>query len=263
MYFLALDTGFATAEEAIDWLEMQRCSSNQHAPITSAMLTSGMQDMIIKELNRDMYYFTKKVCFDLSPDSELPSDDRRSLNKGRFAGLMIRTIPELQQAYDPVASASQPIIAASILKRTLNFLDSSSAKVKDEPVLQAQAERTTYLVPEYCEQVNMKASVVAMALLFPSFSVRLDSYLFAVELNERMGTSINLNLLVDAITACQARHGRDYERLEYLGDAYLKLITSVAVYLQFPRYHEGLLTMERTAILENKNLRSLAIKQKL
>lgn len=44
------------------------------------------------------------------------------------------------------------------------------------------------------------------------------------------------------------------ERLETLGDSYLKFITSLFLYTMFPKYAEGSLTMLKGKIIGNRNL---------
>lgn len=46
----------------------------------------------------------------------------------------------------------------------------------------------------------------------------------------------------------------DLERLETLGDSYLKFITSLFLYNTFPDYNEGPLTALKGKILGNRNL---------
>lgn len=244
---------------------MQRSYYDQHEPVNNKHLETGLNDTIIKERDRPVYYFTKTVRTDLNPDSSLPADDKY-FKRENTSSPLIRTRPETLYSSIEKVRPDQPIIVASPLKRTLNYLAPPALpKVKQvvqEPIAPSKSA-VAYLIPQLIDVVNMRGSVVATSFLIPSLMTRIDSYLIAEELNRAMGTSISLKYLVEAITTRQANHGYDYERLEFIGDSYLKLISTVAVYLEFPQYHEGLLTMRRTAILENKNLRRQAIKRKL
>lgn len=53
---------------------------------------------------------------------------------------------------------------------------------------------------------------------------------------------------------------KNYERLEFLGDAVLKLCVSDILYKKFPKYAEGDLTKIRSVIVSDKTLAEIAIK---
>ena len=76
----------------------------------------------------------------------------------------------------------------------------------------------------------------------------------------------NSELLQTALThSSYARGGRrksvmDNERLEFFGDAVLKLVVSDYLYQKFPSYSEGELTKLRAQLISDKNLAYLADK---
>ncbi len=53
------------------------------------------------------------------------------------------------------------------------------------------------------------------------------------------------------------------ERLEYLGDAVLELVTTEALYKKFPSYPEGQLTVLRAALVNYQNMAQVALELKL
>lgn len=53
------------------------------------------------------------------------------------------------------------------------------------------------------------------------------------------------------------------ERLETLGDAYLKFITSLFLYNEFPKHSEGYLTALKGKIIGNRNLYYCGIKKNI
>ncbi|OAD61482.1 Endoribonuclease Dicer [Eufriesea mexicana] len=57
-----------------------------------------------------------------------------------------------------------------------------------------------------------------------------------------------------ALTAKSGLDAFNLERLEILGDSYLKFIVSVFLYNNFPRYNEGILTSLKGKIIGNRNL---------
>jgi ribonuclease-3 len=81
------------------------------------------------------------------------------------------------------------------------------------------------------------------------------------ELEEKLGLGFeNTNLILQALThssyAKQKGSSAVFhnERLEFLGDAVLKLIMSDYLYHHYPKYHEGELTKKRAALISDKVL---------
>jgi ribonuclease-3 len=71
-------------------------------------------------------------------------------------------------------------------------------------------------------------------------------------------------LLIQALThpsVCEKVDTRDflgdYQRLEFLGDAVLQLVLSHKLYLMFPEFPEGRLTVTRTELVKRKTLAKL------
>ncbi|CAG9838636.1 unnamed protein product [Diabrotica balteata] len=66
-----------------------------------------------------------------------------------------------------------------------------------------------------------------------------------------------------AFTCAKANDIVNLERLETLGDSFLKFISSVYIYLKFPQYNEGLATSLKGRLVSNKNLFYLAVRKNL
>ncbi|CAG9824066.1 unnamed protein product [Phaedon cochleariae] len=69
--------------------------------------------------------------------------------------------------------------------------------------------------------------------------------------------------LYRALTAAKANDIVNLERLETLGDSFLKLISSVYISLRFPHYDEGRATNLKSRLVSNKNLYYLAVRKEL
>ncbi|CAH1110958.1 unnamed protein product [Psylliodes chrysocephalus] len=69
--------------------------------------------------------------------------------------------------------------------------------------------------------------------------------------------------LYRALTAAKANEIVNLERLETLGDSFLKLLTSVYIYLRFPEYDEGRATSLKGRMVSNRNLFYLALKKNI
>lgn len=66
--------------------------------------------------------------------------------------------------------------------------------------------------------------------------------------------------ILESLTTRQALFDVDLERLEMLGDSFLKQAVSILLFFQHPTFNEGRLTMIRKANISNRNLRKVAIR---
>lgn len=73
----------------------------------------------------------------------------------------------------------------------------------------------------------------------------------------------DLSEIYRALTAAKANDIVNLERLETLGDSFLKLISSVYISLRFPSYDEGRATSLKGRLVSNKNLYYLSEKKNL
>ncbi|CAF1053013.1 unnamed protein product [Adineta ricciae] len=73
----------------------------------------------------------------------------------------------------------------------------------------------------------------------------------------------SIELLFQAITRCSADHRINMESLETLGDCFLKLAVSMALYYQYPSANVGVLTKEKIQEITNENLYRIAVESRL
>lgn len=116
-----------------------------------------------------------------------------------------------------------------------------------------------------------------MAYLFPAIVHRVESYLIALEASALLNLKIRPDLALQAITKdsdnteehdseqlnFQHGMGNNYERLEFLGDCFLKMATTISLYGLFPDNDEYKYHVDRMLLICNKNLRDNAIELKL
>lgn len=74
----------------------------------------------------------------------------------------------------------------------------------------------------------------------------------------------NKQLVIEAIThksyANEHENLKHYERLEYLGDAVIDLVTSNYLFTRYPQYNEGILTRMQAVIVSAKSFSEVASK---
>lgn len=84
-----------------------------------------------------------------------------------------------------------------------------------------------------------------------------------LQLSDVENKTPNLAALLEAMTATRAMEGLQSERLEFLGDSFLKLAASLEVFTNFHQAAEGELTQRRRNIICNRSLTQLAVKTEM
>lgn len=142
---------------------------------------------------------------------------------------------------------------------------------------QTLANRQVLDVDEGCPETPSKIRVVAADKctidklpfekaifgLFISVVVdRLEAALLATKLRDTILRDVGFQStrhIITAVTAPTAHVLTDYQRYEFLGDSVLKFTVSCQVYMQHPNWHEGYLTANRDAIVQNNRLARAAL----
>ena len=113
--------------------------------------------------------------------------------------------------------------------------------------------------------------------MFPGNITRLESYLIAMEAFESFGLRVKLDLALEAFTKSsdnteehrttqilvERSMGRNYERLEFIGDCFLKMATSISLFTRNPEDNEFEYHVSRMVMICNKNLLKTALEEKL
>lgn len=114
-----------------------------------------------------------------------------------------------------------------------------------------------------------------MALVLPVVMYRVDSVLIASEICSSVDLAIRPDLALEAVTKdsfnteehgedqvdFQPGMGRNYERLEFLGDTFLKMATTISVYTLYPNENEFEYHVKRMLMLNNRNLYTHALEK--
>lgn len=116
-----------------------------------------------------------------------------------------------------------------------------------------------------------------MALTLPAILHRLDSSLIVLEACSLLDIQIRPSLALEAMTKdsdnteehdkedinFQAGMGNNYERLEFLGDTFLKMATTISLFTLIPESDEFEYHVERMLLICNQNLYNHATDRKL
>lgn len=116
-----------------------------------------------------------------------------------------------------------------------------------------------------------------MCYVFPAILHRFEDYLIALDACEHLGLNIRPRLALEALTKDSensGEHGEEkinfrsgmgpnYERLEFLGDCFLKMATSISTFVLQPNENEFEFHVRRMLMLCNQNLFETAKKLNL
>ncbi|XWX01289.1 hypothetical protein V2A60_009315 [Cordyceps javanica] len=165
-----------------------------------------------------------------------------------------------------IFDTEQPVYRAMLLSLRRNFLD-------EKDVENFRQDQLCYITLQCLKLSPISADVARAALLLPSILYRLESALIVAEAVDLLGLSLPLQLALEAFTKTQINSDDEalddehdelggqfnYERLEFLGDTFLKMATTIALYTRNPSANEFEHHVERMLLLCNKNLFNTAL----
>ena len=217
-------------------------------------------------------YFSESVVegkgpFDQVPQEYLPKTGK----KARATSIIYFTDSHWNNAkntqWDRQAGKidrNQPVLKAELQTVRRNFLDKPTEKERDVAVC--------WIAPEPLQIARLTPAAARTALVWPSVLHRLEQYLIVLEAINNMGLQgITSELALEAFTKddktddsenqvhsgnCRGM-GKNYERLEFIGDSLLKMTSTIAVFNRTTCDEEGM-HCRRMEILCNRTLFNVA-----
>ncbi|KAI9598092.1 hypothetical protein BDF19DRAFT_411427 [Syncephalis fuscata] len=248
-------------ESSIDWNQVKECGplasqQNQPVPLISRLDTIKTGMTIIDATKYSQYYEIAEIRQDLSPVTPLPTNNQSTLLTMKEHLLNTREYS--------VKRENQPLLHGKLINyKKFNYIEPTPAKQQEMDEQTTTLLLDDYLLPETCQLIPFKASVLRMGLLLPSFLYQMEKALLAVEYGARFNLSTTLENLVHAISTPAIDTKDNYERLEMLGDSILKIMTSTSLYIKHPENHEGLLHKRRQYLIANESLCRLAVERNM
>ncbi|XP_057508707.1 dicer-like protein 4 isoform X1 [Actinidia eriantha] len=159
----------------------------------------------------------------------------------------------------PLLKAKQLFCLDNLLRKGGN----SESRGKEEHFVE--------LPPEICQLkiIGFSKDIGSSLSLLPSIMHRLESLLVAIELKNRLsasfpeGAEVSADRVLEALTTEKCNEWFSLERLEVLGDAFLKFAVGRHLFLLHDTLDEGQLTRKRSNLVNNSNLLKLATMSKL
>ncbi|KAI0595071.1 RNase3 domain-containing protein [Biscogniauxia sp. FL1348] len=220
-------------------------------------------------------FYTLRRCYGLKPtDPQLPgvpkgqhkkrNRQEDNLDIWNFSiSLWAKSLAKVPINHD------LPVIEAEYISLRRNMLDEFE-KVEDN-------ERRCYIVLKTLQISALPIDVVGMAYTLPAIIYRLESNLIVLDACKSLGLDIRPDLALEAMTKdsdntdehseeqinLQRGMGKNYERLEFLGDSFLKMSTTIALFSQIPESDEFQYHVDRMTLICNRNLFNNALELKI
>ncbi|KAF9086214.1 Dicer-like protein 1 [Mortierella sp. AD031] len=251
-------------ELLVDWEEVQSgaaFSSSKMAPRIQDTDFSWdrLQDVLLFERGQmNRFYYPTALRTDLTPNSLIPTTTSSSTGhdiQTRESDLSAAnsTFAQFYKAKREIEirDLDQPLIEVKKMPKRADHLQSIK---KSPPGPKSSAVR--FLIPELGQKCPISASVLRSADWMVSALVRVDDLLKTTEFLSEFGLlgQVKVPLMLEALTATETSYTMNYQRLELLGDTFLKFMMAVDLYIRFPLRDEGWLTMKRTAKISNSHL---------
>ncbi|KAI8902968.1 hypothetical protein BC833DRAFT_571419 [Globomyces pollinis-pini] len=137
---------------------------------------------------------------------------------------------------------------------------------KEETTMNEDDEncRRVILLLEACNVLPFNGKYLTLVHLFPSLYHQIQLHCLVDDFFTQTGfPKIPHHMILPAFCAPNANEGYDYERLETMGDAFLKYAVTVSIYHQQNNISEHELSNNRGRAISNQNLYSIGMDKKL
>ncbi|KAM0283091.1 hypothetical protein ACHAQH_002694 [Verticillium albo-atrum] len=261
----------------IDWDHLLTTRDVDYLPYDQESKASFYQNrFVIDPYTGSRKLYVKGIRADLKPTDMVPKGVPEP--KFRFWRDVEHTIKEYSISLwmkSRIRRASewhddQPVVEAELVSLRRNLLD-EFIEAED------QQSTTCYVILQPLRISTLPVEVVAMAYNFPAIIHRMEANMIALDACRMLNLQVRSDLALEAMTKdCsnsdehgqekidfQSGMGKNYERLEFLGDCFLKMATTIALFTQIPESNEFEYHVERMLLLCNQNLFNVALKKDL
>ncbi|KAK1378826.1 Dicer-like protein 4 [Heracleum sosnowskyi] len=268
-YYLMLPVIWREYEEAmtVDWKLVRRCLSSPifrmqevaegnglPQPNKQLHLANGPES--VHDVLSSLIYVPRKKLFYFVSDVVLEKNAYSVYKASRS---------HVQHYYETFGIQLSHPNQALLKAKQLFCLDNLLRK-KGNSELREKDEHFVELPPEICvlKIVGFSKDIGSSLSLLPSVMHHLESLLVAVKLKQVFsvsfpeGADISASRVLEALTTEKCNEHFSLERLEVLGDAFLKFAVGRHLFLVHDALDEGQLTRKRSNVVNNSNLVKLA-----
>ncbi|XP_062157664.1 dicer-like protein 4 isoform X2 [Alnus glutinosa] len=260
----------------VDWEIVRRCLSSpvfraseddmvkEHFPLDDEHLQLFNGYRSISDVENSLVYCPHKKAF-FFITNVVHGKNGRSPDKETETSSYLE---HLEQFGIQLKYPGQPLLHAKPLFSLHNLLLNRRSENSES------CERPEYFIdlpPELCQLkiIGFSKDIGSSISLLPSIMHRLENLLVASELKHKLslafpeGAEVTCYRVLEALTTTNCQECFSLERLETLGDAFLKYAVGRYLFLLHDTLDEGELTKKRSDFVDNLNLYRLAIRCKL
>ncbi|KAL5624291.1 hypothetical protein BROUX41_004351 [Berkeleyomyces rouxiae] len=250
--------------DVVDWDTVQVCEENEYLQIGNKPPEAFYADKFcIDPYDGGRKLFLIGVRADLHPLDPIPSEApqprfrawRNVTHNIKEYSISIWGPNRAKRAW----SDNQLVVEGRIMSLRRNLLEEIGDGDND-----GQTNSPCFVIMEPLKISTIPPATVAIAGTFPAIIHRIESTLIALEASCTLGLTIRPDLALAALTKTkentesyrteQGSTYEDYERLEFLGDAFLKMATTVSLFTRMPSSNEFEYHVERMILISNKNM---------
>lgn len=255
-------------EAVINWQEVDKALETESRRIDLFQdLNSQIEDAVIAIPDSEISkrYYIKKIRTDITFDTPPEAVGLSRVVDGK----KFNTLFEMQSAkrhhfpgdaplMEDIKFPDQPVFELRRLPPIFNMCRNES--IHHAPF----DEETEYRWPEVISYRSIPQSVYISAQTLPTIMILLDDLLLAKEVNERyLGGKARDSDVLAAITAPSASRPYDYQRLEFVGDSFLRFGIGAYFYCADEHMSSTQLTQATRGITDNKPLRDCMLKSRV
>lgn len=238
-------------------VEFDLPSSLEMSPLGTS--EQGIQDLSNRVLVRNHGYHSvslyrfDSIRHDLTPNSSVPSADPPAAGETYLTQHLRKYTRSPTLHPDSELSlklANSPLFQVTKVPKPLNLLSPPLSSLPPPP------SPPRLIVPYFYALHPLPFSLLSSLLLLPSILTRFDQLLLAASCNHSLfpHAHINTDLTTEALTSPSAGSSFDYERLEFLGDTFLKLVATCHTFTTELGRTEAELHLANKGILTNVRL---------
>ncbi|KAJ3024521.1 UNVERIFIED_CONTAM: hypothetical protein HDU68_008036 [Siphonaria sp. JEL0065] len=247
-------------EHLIDWMTLKACAKSAFSVEQQRGKTKGVvQDEAIHDF--------VKLFEELGP--ELVVVDRKYYNRRyQILNVITNRTPWNQREKTTVLAEfykRRLYVKEKIFENQVVLSGNHLPNMYQTGAAEVSKDETSFvnLIPQFCTPFPIKASVLMRsALHLPMLIQYLYHRLSTLQLQRNLAmlqVVPPINFQTAFLSSATQFLGRDFERLEFLGDSYLKMHLTLHLFVNNPTRDEGWLTRSRTALERNSNLKNASL----
>lgn len=258
-------------EEVIDWDLLEIVATKGETQWTPDLPNSFLVDKFITDPWAPRRFYTKRINRTLKMSDPVPDEVARPKTKSTGSIIDYSFQAWRRTKLSRVFTEGQPVVEAEIIPLRRNMLAAPEQK-------EVSVSTKAYLCLEPLRISALTPAIAASLFYWPAIIHRLESYLICMDGCASVGVACAPDLALAAFTKDsdnQGEHenqdrvnfqhgmGDNYERLEFIGDTFLKTATTISTFILNPNENEFEFHVRRMQMLCNQNLFENALEYKL